>query len=276
MAREEDGGGAFQADSEARKIPARRELFVVVKQEEIGHSPSKWDTLERASKTLSIAAIPVVLAVMGVFAQRQLQDQTVGRDYVQLAVSILKEPEDAQKVTPKLRAWAVDLLNDNSPTKLSKEVIEELKSGQSILPAGEVTTKGARPLDQLHPAVAELARQFVAKANGAGIEVRIIKTLVTTEEQEHLYKQGLTKARGGKSTHNLGLAFDVVPVVDGKPSFNDVMMFEKLGTIGKSLGLTWGGDWSAFKDYPHFELRPELDGRRTPASTGRPASPPAR
>ncbi len=44
-------------DSEAppKEAPARRELVVVVKQEEAGRSPSKWDVLERASKTLSIA-----------------------------------------------------------------------------------------------------------------------------------------------------------------------------------------------------------------------------
>ena len=252
-------------DSETRpeKVPPRRELVVVVKQEETGRSTSKWDALERASKTLSIAAIPIVLAVVGVITQHQLQNQTVGRDYVQLAVSILQEP-DRKKFTPTLRAWAVDLLNDNSPTKLSQDVIKELKSGQSILPTGEVISKGARPLDQLHPAVAELAKQFVAKANAAGVEVRIVKTLVTDEEQERLYQQGLTRAHGGKSTHNLGLAFDVVPVVNGEPRFNDEAAFEKLGAIGKSLGLTWGGDWTEIKDYPHFELRPELKSQQRP------------
>lgn len=123
-------------DLRAEKASARRELLIIVRQEKAESSPSRWDALERASKTLSIAAIPIVLAVMGVLAQRQLQDRAVSRDYVQLAVSILQDP-DTEKVTPELREWAVNLLNDNSPTKLSQRISDELKSGRSILPTGE-------------------------------------------------------------------------------------------------------------------------------------------
>jgi hypothetical protein len=93
-----------------------------------------WDAIERISKTLSIAAIPVVLAVGGWIIQQRLQDQTVSRDYVQLAVSILKEPEGST-IKPEVRAWAVKLLNDNSPTKFTPEVAEQLQTGQSQLPA---------------------------------------------------------------------------------------------------------------------------------------------
>ncbi len=27
--------------------------------------------------------------------------------------------------------------------------------------------------------------------------------------------------------------------------------------MGKSLGLSWGGDWKSIQDEPHFELRPD-------------------
>lgn len=102
-------------------------------REPIQLSKDKWETVERVSKTLSIAAIPLVLAVGGWVIQQRLQDQTVSRDYVQLAVSILKEPESSN-IKPEMRKWAVQLLNDNSPTKFNSEVFEQLRSGTTQLP----------------------------------------------------------------------------------------------------------------------------------------------
>lgn len=92
-----------------------------------------WDVIERISKTLSMVAIPIVLAIGGWFIQQRLQNQTLNRDYVQLAVSILKEPQDG-KFDPEMRTWAVQLLNDNSPTKFNARVFDQLKSGAAQLP----------------------------------------------------------------------------------------------------------------------------------------------
>jgi hypothetical protein len=94
---------------------------------------NKWDTVERLARTLSIVAIPVVLAIGGWVIQQRIQNQAVSRDYVQLAVTILKEPETS-KVDPDMRAWAVQLLNDNSPTRFTPKFTEQLKSGETKLP----------------------------------------------------------------------------------------------------------------------------------------------
>jgi peptidoglycan L-alanyl-D-glutamate endopeptidase CwlK len=41
--------------------------------------------------------------------------------------------------------------------------------------------------------------------------------------------------------------------------------YETLGTVAKSLGLTWGGSWRTIKDLGHVELpRPGVLGRRGP------------
>jgi peptidoglycan L-alanyl-D-glutamate endopeptidase CwlK len=38
-------------------------------------------------------------------------------------------------------------------------------------------------------------------------------------------------------------------------AFNDnTGLFEKVGAIGKKLGLEWGGGWTSIKDRPHFQL----------------------
>jgi len=96
--------------------------------------PDWVQSVETLSRALSIAAIPVILAAGGWIIQRTLQKQTVGAAYVNLAVTILENP-DKSKVPNELREWAVDLLNDNSPTKLNRKAIDSLKSGDVTLPA---------------------------------------------------------------------------------------------------------------------------------------------
>ena len=104
----------------------------------------KWSKVEKLSRVLSIVAIPVVLAIGGwivqnqlqnqtAIVQQQLQNQTVSKDYVQLAVSILREP-DQSKIRPELRVWAVDLLNAYSAVKLNESTATQLKNGQIALP----------------------------------------------------------------------------------------------------------------------------------------------
>ena len=93
-------------------------------------------------------------------------------------------------------------------------------------------------------------------------------TLRTFAEQNELYAQGrtkpghiVTKAKGGLSMHNYGLAIDIVLIVDGKTAVWDVKSdFDGDGksdwmecvTIFKQYGWEWGGDWK-FYDAPHFQ-----------------------
>lgn len=109
----------------------RREIVLVTRSE--GRTTDGWDRVERVSKALSLAMLPIILAVGGWWVQRLVQDQAVRRDYVQLAVSILSKP-DTGSVNPGLRAWAVDLLNEHSPTPLPEPVRLELTSGRAQLP----------------------------------------------------------------------------------------------------------------------------------------------
>jgi hypothetical protein len=66
----------------------------------------------------------------------------------------------------------------------------------------------------------------------------------------------VTKARGGQSWHNFGLAFDVgIFSTDGKNYYGESAAYREVGKIGKALGLEWGGDWD-FVDEPHFQYNP--------------------
>lgn len=106
-----------------------------------------------------------------------------------------------------------------------------------------------------------LLRRLRDVAKSEGIEFLVTDTLRNRTEQNALYAQGRTKP--GKivtntpypqSLHNHGVAFDIVPLKDGKPNYSDSKAYQRLGMLGKSLGLEWGGDWASFPDRPHFQL----------------------
>jgi hypothetical protein len=103
------------------------------RSEAIAGTTGVLDQLEKIAKILSLIAIPVVVAFFGWLVQNSLSQRNVSQEYVKLSISILKEPKD--KIEPSLRDWAVDLLNQNSPTKFGAKAIEALKTGQATLPA---------------------------------------------------------------------------------------------------------------------------------------------
>jgi len=119
--------------------------------------------------------------------------------------------------------------------------------------------------------------QIVPALTGRAI-CRFAYTLRTFAEQNALFAQGrtrlfdssgkrlgvVTKARGGQSVHNYGLALDIVLIKDNRTaSWEDNVDFDRDGkadwmevvNILKSNGWEWGGDWKSFKDKPHFEKR---------------------
>lgn len=65
----------------------------------------------------------------------------------------------------------------------------------------------------------------------------------------------VTKARGGESTHNFGIAFDI-GVFEGTKYLPESSRYMAVGALGIELGLEWGGSWESFVDKPHFQLRP--------------------
>lgn len=123
--------------------------------------------------------------------------------------------------------------------------------------------------------------QIVPALSGSAI-CRFAYTLRTFAEQDALFAQGrtrlfdangkrlgvVTQAKGGQSIHNYGLALDIVLLVDKdkngtfeSASWDDKTDFDgdrtadwmEVVNIFKKNGWTWGGDWTKFKDKPHFE-----------------------
>lgn len=79
----------------------------------------------------------------------------------------------------------------------------------------------------------------------------------TLAEQKVFVAQG--KSRTMKSRHLQGMAVDVVALQHGRVTYDQAAM-GMVATIFKraaaelGINIIWGGDWTSFRDMPHFEL----------------------
>jgi peptidoglycan L-alanyl-D-glutamate endopeptidase CwlK len=102
---------------------------------------------------------------------------------------------------------------------------------------------------------------------GAGVIARIISGTRTYAEQNALYKQGrfgnkgpiVTKARGGQSNHNFGIAWDIGLFRNGA-YLDESPLYGTAGPIvlASTLGVEWGGNWKTIVDQPHYQLLTHL------------------
>lgn len=116
----------------------------------------------------------------------------------------------------------------------------------------------SRALDDLDPIFKPVAIELLARSVEAGVCLMIVDTLRTPEEHEANLAKGVSWTKHSK--HLDGLAIDICPYdtyqLHGpdKLQWNaDDPAWEKLGVIGESLGLRWGGRWKQ-KDPGHFEM----------------------
>ena len=115
----------------------------------------------------------------------------------------------------------------------------------------------SRNINDLQPYVKYLAQKLIDKAEEQGLKVLITSTLRDKEYQAYLYAQGRTRAGQivtnlkTPTAHGSGLAFDICQNIKGKEW--DIDFLNKVGKIGVTLGLEWGGNWKKFVDRPHFQ-----------------------
>lgn len=119
----------------------------------------------------------------------------------------------------------------------------------------------------LHPSVREEVTLIINEINKnltGRSQVRISQGLRTNAEQDALYKQRpkVTNAKGGQSIHNYGFAVDIVLIIDGKTASWDthkdwdgdkIADWDECVKVFAKYGWNWGGNWTSFKDMPHFD-----------------------
>lgn len=130
----------------------------------------------------------------------------------------------------------------------------------------------------LHPAISVTVEHGINLAEdklGPKACIRVVQGIRTIQYQHYLYAQGrtrpgkiVTNAKGGRSFHNYGLAFDfaIMYDLDSSGTF-ETLSWDTLADkdidgesdwmevveVFKGLGFTWGGDFVKIKDNPHFQ-----------------------
>lgn len=147
----------------------------------------------------------------------------------------------------------------------------------------------SRNVNDLTNATLAKALLVIEYCKDAGVDILIYNTLRTLEEQARLYRKGrsyssikakmrklssrgfglladviqsvgpqhgsiVTNAAPGESYHNYGMAFDAVPIIDGKAMWNDLESYKIYGDAVRNAGMIWGGDWTKFNDKPHAQI----------------------
>lgn len=133
---------------------------------------------------------------------------------------------------------------------------------KAIAQYGRFDERTEENIATLIPQAQEKAREWMNKAlvlaESEGVGVKIICGTRSYKEQDALHKHAprVTKAKGGQSWHNFGLAFDFgIFSVDFKKYYGEHKAYSLLGRLSNEIeGLEWGGNWRAFKDEPHLQL----------------------
>jgi peptidoglycan L-alanyl-D-glutamate endopeptidase CwlK len=108
--------------------------------------------------------------------------------------------------------------------------------------------------------------EFLKLCHDKMFNVQVTSGSRTAAEQDALYEIGrekpgkiITAARGGESSHNYGIAIDVVVLnKDGECDWR-TETYGMLWTLAKEAGLDkkglrWAGEWKSFKEAVHFDL----------------------
>jgi peptidoglycan L-alanyl-D-glutamate endopeptidase CwlK len=154
----------------------------------------------------------------------------------------------------------------------------------------------SRKLEDLEATTRTKAERFVMMCDESGLDVLIYCTHRPMLEQAMLYRQSrtlkkikskardlsdvygrsdlakilmnagpqsgphVTNAAPGQSLHGYRMAFDGVPVRNGKPVWgtsdpDDMKLWQKYGELAQMAGLEWAGHWMTFKEFPHCQQK---------------------
>lgn len=125
----------------------------------------------------------------------------------------------------------------------------------------------SRDPEMLHQVLKEKAKAFLVRCRALGVNVNFACTFRDNDEQNKLWQIGrdekgnrigriVTRAKGGQSAHNYGLAFDIVVVYAGKYAPDTHPHWKLCGEVGEQMGLEWYGNPKAkFYELAHFQIK---------------------
>ncbi len=117
--------------------------------------------------------------------------------------------------------------------------------------------RSKKKLEGVHPDLVKVVAHAIELATTAGLYFIVTEGLRDPERQKQLVAAGASTTM--RSRHLSGHAVDLGAVVGGEVRW-DWPLYHRLGALVKQAAqdvqvtIEWGGDWTAFKDGPHFQL----------------------
>lgn len=153
-----------------------------------------------------------------------------------------------------------------------------LMNASAVPPEEALDARSLATLLTLDVKAQPMFREFYHLANATAATFGCSYVLIggnrTWEEQDALYQQGrttpgsrVTKAKGGQSNHNFGIAGDF-GVFMGKAYLDSTKpdlaakVHKACSIHAAACGLEWGGSWKSFTDLPHYEVATGLSMMR--------------
>lgn len=118
----------------------------------------------------------------------------------------------------------------------------------------KLSTRSLSRLKGVHPDLVKVVHRAIQIST---VDFAVLEGLRTPERQQELVKAGASLTL--KSRHLTGHAVDLGAMVDGKirwdwPLYYKIAEAMKDAARDLKVPITWGGDWTMFKDGPHYEL----------------------
>lgn len=117
-----------------------------------------------------------------------------------------------------------------------------------------LNTRSTNNLIGVHP---DLVKVVKLAALNAELEFIVTEGKRTLARQTELYKARATRTMN--SRHLTGHAVDLAAMLGGEirwdfPLYDRLAHQMKAAAAALEVPIQWGGDWTSFKDGPHFEL----------------------
>jgi peptidoglycan L-alanyl-D-glutamate endopeptidase CwlK len=117
----------------------------------------------------------------------------------------------------------------------------------------KLSSKSLKKMEGVHPDLEAVVKRAIEITEQ---DFSVLEGLRSYERQRELVNKGASKTMN--SRHLTGHAVDLVPY--GVPDMWDWEYYYPIADAMKDaaqelrVDLEWGGDWSSFKDGPHFQL----------------------
>lgn len=132
------------------------------------------------------------------------------------------------------------------------EVFPPIPIATRAIGADKLTARDKARLSGVHPDLVRVVER--ARADATFI---VVEGLRTRERQIELVQKGASKTMN--SRHLTGHAVDLAPTLNGEvrwdwPLFYPLAEAVKKAAQAEGVQIEWGGDWTSFKDGPHWQL----------------------